>query len=211
MSIKAIIFDFGQVITATIDPQTSNRHRARLAAQLGLDPAELWPYLFGGDLARQWMSGQMSAQEFWPAILAPRGITDPAAVDNIAENVFEEPIQANPEVRSLLFELAPDYKLAVLSNATWTTAELTELLENDLALPASLFDCILTSTSAGLAKPDPAFFRLVLSELDVRPQEAIFIDDIGIFTETASQIGLHSHTFTTPSALRAFLIEKGVL
>jgi putative hydrolase of the HAD superfamily len=211
MTIKAIIFDFGQVITAAADTQMSNGHRAALAAQLGLETDEVWPYLFGSELARQWMSGQMTAAEFWPAILAPRGITDQAAVEAFAQNVFAEPIQVNPEIRELLHELAPNYKLAVLSNATWTAAELTRLLENDLGLPSGLFDCVLTSTSAGVAKPDPAFFHLALAKLDVQPEEAVFIDDIDLFAKAAAQVGLHGHTFTTPAALRAFLAEQRIL
>jgi putative hydrolase of the HAD superfamily len=42
---------------------------------------------------------------------------------------------------------------------------------------AGLFDSTVFSCSVGLRKPDPRIYRLALDELDVAPEEAIFVGD----------------------------------
>lgn len=42
---------------------------------------------------------------------------------------------------------------------------------------ADLFDSTVFSCSVGLAKPDPRIYRLACEELDVEPEEAIFVGD----------------------------------
>ncbi|MEW5985627.1 MAG: HAD family phosphatase [Chloroflexota bacterium] len=211
MTIKAIIFDFGQVLNAPVDEAAVQAHRAELAARLGLPAAGLWPYLFEGEPAARWMTGRLSWEQYWQEVLAPVGLTDPADVTAFSREVFWGGEQIHPEMRDLLGRLHGRYQLAVLSNADWTDQELADVLTNHYGLPAGLFDTIVTSASAGVVKPDPAIFHLVLQRLGVAPQEAVFTDDMPNFTRAAGQLGLHAHTFTTPAALRAYLAELGVL
>ncbi|MCI0398708.1 MAG: HAD family phosphatase [Chloroflexi bacterium] len=211
MDIKAIIFDFGQVINAPPDPESDNLRRARLAQRLGLSPDDLWPYLFEGEAAGQWMTGNLETDEFWRQVLAPRGLTDPQEIIAFAEEIFAEARQPNPEMVALLHELKGAYKLALLSNATWTEEEMRAMLAEEYGLPQDLFDVVVTSTSAGVVKPNPRIFRLALERLGVRPEEAIFTDDLASFTAAAARLGLHTFTFTTPAGLRRYLVEMGVL
>lgn len=210
MTIKAIIFDFGQVLNAPVDEAAVQAHRARLAIRLGLPPAELWSYLFEGEPAARWMTGRLSWEQFWTEVLAPAGVTDPAAVTAFSGEVFWGGEQIHPEMRDLLERLYGRYRLAVLSNADWTDQELADVLTNHYQLPAGLFDTVVTSASAGVVKPDPAIFHLVLQRLGVAPQEAVFTDDMPNFARAAGRLGLHAHTFTTPAALRSYLVEIGV-
>jgi HAD superfamily hydrolase (TIGR01509 family) len=103
------------------------------------------------------------------------------------------------------------YKLAVLSNASRTEEEMKEMFQHNYGLPEDLFDTIVTSTTVRATKPDPTIFIEVLRRLDVRPQEAIFTDDMSSFTAAASELGIHSHTFTTPSRFLIYLRDVGVL
>ncbi len=57
MALRAVIFDFGQVLNAPTDPQAVESHRAVLAEKLKLSPDDLWPYLFEGEPGRRWMTG----------------------------------------------------------------------------------------------------------------------------------------------------------
>ncbi len=211
MSIKAIIFDYGEVLNVLEDPTADEAQRANLAQRLNLEPDELWSYLFEGDPAKKWMSGQITRGEFWKAVLAPHGITDPAEIAAFAESVFGTRNQINPEMAALAQELKGRYKLAVLSNTGWTEKEMQTKLYNHFGLPEGLFDVIVSSTSAGLVKPDLGIFQLALERLGVRPEEAIFADDIPNFTASAAKLGINTHTFTTPSAFRDYLLEMEVL
>jgi epoxide hydrolase-like predicted phosphatase len=211
MTIRAILFDYGQVLNAPADERWMSQHRTRLAERLRIAADDLWPYLFEGEAAQKWMTGRLSWDEFWVEVLRPAGITDPAEIAVFAHEVFKGGEQINPEMASLLAELKGRYKLAVISNASWTEAELTEMLVGEHGLPADTFDVVVTSTSAGVVKPDPAIYRLALERLGVRPSEAIFTDDLANFTKGAAKLGIHTHTFTAPAAFRKYLVKKGVL
>jgi epoxide hydrolase-like predicted phosphatase len=211
MTIRAILFDYGQVLNAPADEQWMSRHRTRLAERLNVAADDLWPYLFEGEAAQKWMTGRLSWDEFWVEVLRPAGITDPAEVAVFAHEVFKGGEQINPEMRALLAELKGRYKLAVVSNASWTDAELTEMLVGEHGLPADTFDVVVTSTSAGVVKPNPAIYQLALQRLGVRASEAVFTDDLASFTKGAARLGIHTHTFTTPAGLRKYLVRQGVL
>src|SRR5688572_8573670 len=122
MTIRAIIFDYGQVLNAPADERWMGQHRARLAERLGVATDELWPHLFEGEAAQKWMTGRLSWDEFWVEALRPSGISDPAEIATFAHDVFKGGEQINPEMASLLAELKRGYKLAVVSNASWTEA-----------------------------------------------------------------------------------------
>ncbi|MFZ0549154.1 MAG: HAD family phosphatase [Candidatus Promineifilaceae bacterium] len=210
MTIKGIIFDFGQVLTAPADLQTVTGHRKNMAETLGLEPAELWPYLFEGEVAMRLMTDEIDWETFWIEVLAPRGITDPDEVRAFSEEIFKGSDIVNPEMNELIAALHGRYKLAILSNANWTEEELAaEISERD-SNPA-LFDTIITSATAGFAKPNPAIFYLALARLNLTAEECIFTDDLEDFTEAAATLGFHTFTFTNPADFRQYLQEEGVL
>ena len=211
MSIKAIIFDFGEVLNAPVDNEAAEKRREKLAKKLGIPPEDLWSFLFDSDTSRLWMTGKLDWDEFWQRTLGSRGITDPEEIRTFTEEVFKDDHILHPEMVDLLKRLKGHYRLALLSNSTRTEKEKMAMFLNDFGLPADLFDVILTSTSFGATKPDPAIFREALRRLDVLPEEAIFTDDMADFTASAASVGIHSHTFTTPSSFRRFLEEKGVV
>jgi HAD superfamily hydrolase (TIGR01509 family) len=70
---------------------------------------------------------------------------------------------------------------------------------------------VISSAEIGLAKPDPAIYRLALERLRVQAGEAIFVDDLARNTEAAESIGLPSLVFESPEQLRRELTERGIL
>jgi|ERR671910_332665 putative hydrolase of the HAD superfamily len=52
------------------------------------------------------------------------------------------------------------------------------------------FDVIVESSRVGLRKPDPAIYRLVCAELGVEPEEAAFLDDLGVNLKPARALGM---------------------
>ena len=53
-----------------------------------------------------------------------------------------------------------------------------------------LFDVVIESSKVGLRKPDPAIYRLACKEMGIRPDESIFLDDLGINLKPAKQLGM---------------------
>ncbi|MFO7840189.1 MAG: HAD family phosphatase [Desulfosalsimonadaceae bacterium] len=54
------------------------------------------------------------------------------------------------------------------------------------------FDVFVESSRAGLAKPDPRIYGMVLAELGVSAHEAVFLDDIGRNLKPARQLGMET-------------------
>jgi putative hydrolase of the HAD superfamily len=53
-----------------------------------------------------------------------------------------------------------------------------------------LFDVITLSHEVGLAKPDPAIYRLAAERLSLDPTECVFVDDIGTYLAGARAVGM---------------------
>ena len=210
MSIRGIIFDFGEVLNAPIDREEDMARRAKAAARLGVGPDELWTYLFDRGASKRWMTGKLDWQQFWTEVLAPHGISDPDEIETFARQVLPVTKKLNPEMVRLLAALKSRYILAVVSNASWTEAEMRKMFYNDFGLPEDTFDVIVTSTTAGAVKPELAIFEEALARMGIEAEEAVFTDDMPQFTAAAASLGIHSQTFTTPARFRDFLASLGV-
>lgn len=63
----------------------------------------------------------------------------------------------------------------------------------DGAVPSrvrELFDDWVDSSMEGLRKPDPKFFMLACERNGIRPEEAVFLDDIGANLKAAASLGM---------------------
>ena len=52
------------------------------------------------------------------------------------------------------------------------------------------FDVVLESSRLGVRKPELAFYELACERLDVKPEEAVFLDDLGINLKPAKAMGM---------------------
>ncbi|HXC29392.1 MAG TPA: HAD family phosphatase [Stellaceae bacterium] len=69
----------------------------------------------------------------------------------------------------------------------------------------------IVSGEHGVIKPDPAIYKLAIERFAIDPARAIFIDDMAINAQAASAFGIHGIHFTSPDALRAELVDLGLL
>jgi len=83
------------------------------------------------------------------------------------------------------------FKLSILSNAD---RSLRHRLEHELAIH-DLFDDIVCSAEVGLAKPDPAVFRLACERLGLAPAECVFVDDYEVNVDAAREVGMRALLF----------------
>ena len=54
----------------------------------------------------------------------------------------------------------------------------------------ALFDVVVESSKVGVRKPDPAIYRLALSRLEAKPEETVFLDDLGVNLKPARKMGM---------------------
>ena len=193
--IKAIIFDFGRVISA----QKPHSLFREYEAELGLPPGVLNRTMFGSESWRQTLIGQMTLDEHWQEIGPTLGLNTPEEIEEFRARYFGDE-EVNSAVIDLIRSLRGDYKLAVLSNAPSGLARW--LADWQIG---ELFDVIVCSGDVGVAKPDPAIFELTLDRLGISAEEAVFIDDYPGHVAAAKDVGIHGILFTNAEDLRAEL------
>lgn len=62
-----------------------------------------------------------------------------------------------------------------------------------------LFDVIVESSQVGYRKPDPHFYAIALEMLEIAPDEAVFLDDLGINLKPARALGMQTIKVTDPT------------
>lgn len=67
------------------------------------------------------------------------------------------------------------------------------------------FDVIIESSLVGVRKPDPSFYELACHRLDITAAEAVFLDDLGINLKPARAMGMTTIKVTDPAAALAQL------
>lgn len=81
-----------------------------------------------------------------------------------------------------------------------------------MPLDKSLFDVVVESCVLGIRKPDPRIFHACLKELDLRPEETVFLDDLGGNLKSARQLGIRTIKVSDPDqAVRDLEAELGGL
>ncbi len=191
-SIKAIIFDFGRVISAQKPVSLFRAYEN----DLGLTPGTINQIMFDSQAWQDALVGRISATEFWYTIGPALGLESSRKIDEFRKRYHADESIDNG-VLNLIRQLHGDYKLAVLSNhppglAQWLSD--WEILD--------LFDVVYCSGDEGMAKPDPAVYNLTLKRLGILPHEAIFIDDTIGHVKAARNLGIHAILFTESEQLK---------
>ncbi len=75
------------------------------------------------------------------------------------------------------------FRVAALTNNWRTETDAASALQTH-------FDVVVESAKEGLRKPDPRIYRLACERLGVTPEEAVFLDDIGLNLKSARALGM---------------------
>jgi putative hydrolase of the HAD superfamily len=114
--------------------------------------------------------------ESMPAWLAGHGVADAALVARAQERYranWWHRLALHAEAGPLLEALRARYRLGLITNGPARTQR-PKIAQFRLD---TIMDAILISGELGLAKPEPAIFRLALEALEVAPHEALYVGD----------------------------------
>lgn len=64
----------------------------------------------------------------------------------------------------------------------------------------ALFHLVIESSKVGVRKPDPEIYRIACRQLGVEPHEAVYLDDLGINLKPARAMGMTTIKVTDPDA-----------
>jgi epoxide hydrolase-like predicted phosphatase len=190
--IKAFVFDFGGVLVRTEDYGPRHAWDERL----GLPVGSVERAVHHSDLWIQTQLGRITYQAYWEGV-AEILYMRKEDIPELRRDYFSGD-RLNYRLVALIRELRElGYPIALLSNeAVQLRDRLRELELHDL------FDHVLISAEIGMMKPDPTAFRVALHALQVRPHEAVFVDDALPNIRGAQQLGIHAILFRGSTDLR---------
>ena len=166
--IKAVIFDYDGVV--------------KKSQKLSLDITDLYkisveeyekfiPQL--KPIIEKFDKGLIGQEKLWMEFSDAMGKVVPEKCGEKAKKMYKDKFVFFSEVIGLIEKLKSEgFRLSILSNMFPYQAEVIK--ENN---GYALFDDVFISCERGLKKPDLEFYELVIKEMNVSPEECLFIDD----------------------------------
>jgi len=198
--IKAVIFDFGNVI-CTFDLRKFLDRVLQYTDHTIHDMMGNMPALSHASV--RYESGLLNSEEYFREISRIGNLRMPREEFIEAYGAIFTPI---PDVFTLIKSLKSSYRLGLLSN----TNELHFVHRIRPLDIFPLFDAVTLSYEVGAMKPAPAIYGDMLGKLRLPPAECVYIDDLPENVEAASRLGMHALLFTSPEVLRADLRRAGI-
>lgn len=197
MSIEAVIFDYGGVLSTTPFAGIAEFER-----KMGYPEKSLAQLLFGRGAFPQGPAEDMPDHD-WHLLETGRLTLDEfhARLVERSEAALGRPLDLGVYAQ-FLRELGVGVHWMVVHRVRELRGEgyRTAILTNNIrewgpywkeSIPLDLFDLVVDSCDVGLRKPDPAIFRLTCERLGVAPEAAVFLDDTRRHVDVARQVGLH--------------------
>lgn len=201
MSIRAIIFDVGDVILHERD----YTRRAEWETRLGLAPGQLTRLVQASEPAALAASGQVLERQVWQAVGNQLGLNETQILE--LQRDFWSSEQLDLPLVQFIQSLRPRYKIGILSNA-WSEAR---SFHNAKFKMNTWVDAAVYSAEVKLLKPDLRIYQLILAQLNLPANECVFVDDKPVNIQAAQALGLQGilccETRQTINDLRACLAE----
>lgn len=199
--IEAIVFDFGGVLATFCQADLFRASEERLRLQ----PGSLSEILWRSSDWRLAEVGAISDEEYWRRTGRRLGLPTAQAIREFQWELFGD-VRPDPRLVELVRRLRGRYRTGLLSNAS---DALPQALGERYNLEG-LFDVVLVSAMVGLAKPDPAIYRLALERLGSAPAATVFVDDYERNVDAAAVLGIQAIHFQGYEALVLALRQRGV-
>ncbi|MBN1243115.1 MAG: HAD family phosphatase [Spirochaetales bacterium] len=193
---RNVLFDFGYVLTgpqdvSAFDPILAELRLGRVAF------LEAW-----GRHRAAFDGGELDARAYWARVLSEAGAADVEPwLDGNLERIGSIDLSAWARPRERMHALVgrlldAEIPVGILSNmpalagpkwmAFWPALD---------RIPRKLW-----SGDEGLAKPDPAIYRLFLERYGWRAEDTLFVDDARRNVEAAAALGFSTHLFEDEGA-----------
>jgi putative hydrolase of the HAD superfamily len=202
MPLRAVIFDYGMVLSGPPEPGA----RARLLEISGLSPEvfdeHYWRYRLDYD------RGTLTGHTYWPTIARDAGVSfSPEEIEALIEQDVLLWATVDPIMLDWVTRVRDSgMKTAVLSNMGEDL--LAYMRENFGWLDR--FHHLTWSCELNLIKPMAEIYEHTLEQLGVRAEEALFIDDRLENVEGARAVGIRSLLFRDVRHLEEDLHREGL-
>jgi HAD superfamily hydrolase (TIGR01509 family) len=200
--IKALMFDFGNVIVSNVWHYDCPERDKAFETYYGVTMEQFekgWKIAWS-----QIKIGKITEDKFWKIMLTESGAKN---IDITHAKVLWRKYQyLIKDTLNLIIRLRNRY---VVVGCTNNGNEWVEYYNGKYHLNA-YFDTIVSSSHIGSAKPDVKIYQESISKAGVKPEEIIFIDDNDKVLEGAKNAGMKILKFINPQQLENDLIKFGV-
>jgi len=136
----------------------------------------LWAKFEGDQKEIQQLRSLVAKYRFdaWTNALKTFGINDSNLADELAKTYRAIRSQKHvlfPEVPHVLKDLQPQYRMGIITNGV-PDLQWEKIVSTGID---SFFDSVVISVEAGIAKPDPAIFRIALEQMDVQKDQTLMV------------------------------------
>ncbi len=201
MNVKALVFDFGNVVGFF----SHRRAAERLAAHTRLDADAVHRFVFGGQLEEDYESGRLTTAEFLRRV---REGCQLSCSDDVIAAAYADIFWPNLDVCALLPALAERHPLLLLSNTNDLHARQYLAQFDEFLRP---FDHRILSHEVGVRKPAAGIFAHARRLAACAPEEIVFIDDMPANVAGAVACGWQGLVYTDIDSLRRDLAALKVL
>lgn len=200
-SIRAIIFDYGEVIAHAPDRASI----ASMATVLNVTPDRFRDHYDAHRYAYD--RGDLTGDQYWLAVSQDAGIH--LSSEQIA-SLRDTDVAMWSNVNPLMLRWAGELRAAGLRTSILSNMHLDMVAAVRSGFHwLSEFECVVLSAEMRIAKPAPEIFTRCLECLQVRPEEAMFIDDRERNVRAAEAVGLLGILANSPATIRQRLEEIG--
>ena len=200
---RAVLFDFGGVLLRQDWDEYETFCEAR-----GLPLRSLRRALYGTEEWHALQTGRISDRAIWRRA-AIASLAEHCG--DLAEALFEEwyarPFRVHePNIALARALKAGGVRIGLLSNAA---PDLETRIASDFGVDVDWDDRVISGL-VGMAKPDPAIYRLAAERIGLPEAACFFIDDLAENVEAARAVGMAAHHFRGDyAALHADLRAAG--
>jgi putative hydrolase of the HAD superfamily len=201
MDLQAVIFDYGEVLSGPPDPEA---HRELLAISgLSEGPFEkaYWAHRLDYD------ADILNGQTYWQTVARDTGVAFTAQqIVHLLEVDARMWMNLNPAMIAWIPRIkAAGFRLGILSNMGHGVLEYLRPRFSWL----EQFDQLTWSCDLGVVKPDPAIYLHTIKKLNVKPEQALFIDNLQKNIVGAEAVGLNAALFENVEQLQSDLARRG--
>ena len=198
--IKAIIFDVGGVLHNDLRDYLKND----ITSTLGI--SEKAHDQFFKKYDEMLSIGKISEKDFWELFVRGTKAVKPLPKDSLFVREFDKNYKIFNDVIDLVRRLKKNgYKVAILSNTIKSHADV-----NIKKGAYDEFEIKILSYEVGFRKPDEQIYMLALRRLNVKSEEAVFIDDNPKMVKGANAVGIFGIVFESYKKLVTDLKTLGI-
>ena len=201
MDLQAVIFDYGEVLSGPPDPEA---HRELLAISGVPEEAfkkAYWAHRLDYD------ADILNGQTYWQTVARDTGVEFSAQqIVQLLEVDARMWGNLNPAMIAWIPRIkAAGFRLGILSNMGHGVLEYLRARYSWL----DQFDQLTWSCDLGVVKPDPAIYLHTIKKLNVKPEQALFIDNLQKNIVGAEAVGLNAALFENVEQLQSDLARRG--